>query len=118
MKVQKNKNVKMNKRAYYRVRYPIACRPNLAMLNSVYEVIDISEHGIRFFGNDVSRFHSDMEIQAILTFNDGSSLGIKGKIIRIDKKNAVMHLQDCIPFGRIVAEQRLIKVNYPEYGQE
>ncbi len=117
MKGLKTKNVKMNKREHYRVRYPISCRPNLAILNSVYEIIDLSEHGIRFFGNDVSRFHSDMEIDGIIKFDDGISLSIKGKIIRIDKNNAIMFLMESIPFGRIVAEQRFIKVKYPEYGQ-
>ncbi len=117
MKGLKKKNIKMNKREYYRVRYPIACRPNLAILNSVYEIMDISEHGIRFLGNDVSRFHSDMKIDGMITFDDGISIGIKGKIIRIDGNNAVMFLMESIPFGRIVAEQRFIKEKYPEYGQ-
>ncbi|MEN8263742.1 MAG: PilZ domain-containing protein [Nitrospirota bacterium] len=118
MKGLKKKNIKMNKREYYRVRYPIACRPNLAILNSVYEIMDISEHGIKFLGNDVSRFHSDMKIDGMITFDDGISIGIKGKIIRIDRNNAVMFLMESIPFGRIVAEQRFIKVKYPEYGQD
>ena len=106
-----------NSREHYRVRYPIACRPNLAILNNVYEIIDLSEHGIRFFGNDVSRFHSDMKIDGIITFDDGGSISIKGKIIRIDKNNAVMFLTESIPFGRIVTEQRFINEKYPEYGQ-
>lgn len=118
MKGLKKKNIKMNKREYYRVRYPLTCRPNLAILNSVYEIMDLSENGIRFFGNDVSRFHSDMKIDGMITFGDGISIGIKGKIIRIDGNNAVMFLMESIPFGRIVAEQRFIKVQFPEYGQE
>ncbi len=118
MKGLKKKNIKMNKRKHYRVRYPIVYRPNLAILNNVYETLDLSEHGIRFFGNDVSRFHSDMKIEGMITFGDGISISMKGKIIRIDRNNAVMFLTDSIPFERILAEQRYIKVKYPEYGQD
>lgn len=56
-----------------------------------------------------------MEVEAAITFNDGESLRFAGKILRVDENVAVMYLSESIPFRRIVAEQRYLKEEYPEY---
>jgi hypothetical protein len=113
--MENNKYTRENKREHFRVRYPISCRPGLRLLNCLFEVIDISEHGIRFSGNKINQLQAEMEVMATVTFNDGSSLKVKGRILRVDKEVAVMYIAESIPFGRIMAEQRFIKVNYPKY---
>ena len=104
-----------NKREHYRIRYPLSCRPSLIVLNQKCEVVDISEHGISFVCNKVHELHPDLEVEARITFKDGESLNLEGKILRINKRIAVLYLPVSIPFGRIVAEQRLLKEEYPEY---
>lgn len=104
-----------NKRQHYRIRYPLACRPRLKILDHICEVIDISEHGIRFVSGKVYGLQPEMAVEAVITFNDGESLRFGGKILRIDENVAVMYLSESIPFRRIVAEQRYLKEEYPEY---
>ncbi len=113
--MQNKKYTRENKREHFRITYPIACRPALRLLNCVYEVIDVSEHGVRFSGNKINQLVAEMEVPATITFNDGSSLKINGRILRVDEKVVVMYIPESIPFVKIVAEQRFIKMNYPEY---
>ena len=113
--MQNKKYTRENKREHFRIRYPIACRPGLRLLNCVFEVIDVSEHGIRFSGNKINQLQTEMEVSATITFSDGSSLKVHGRILRVDKKVVVMYIPESIPFVKIAAEQRFIKMNYPDY---
>jgi hypothetical protein len=56
-----------------------------------------------------------MEVSATITFKDCSSLKVHGRILRVSEKVVVMYIPESIPFVKIVAEQRFIKMNYPEY---
>jgi len=85
------------------------------LLNCVFEVIDVSEHGIRFAGNKINQLQAEMELPATITFSDGSSLKVQGRILRVDRKVVVMYMPESIPFVKIAAEQRFIKMNYPGY---
>lgn len=110
-KQYKGKNI----REHYRIRYPISCRPRLIILNNEYETIDISERGIRFICKKISEFQAGMELEVRVTFSNGEYLDLEGEILRTDEKVAVLHLSRRIPFKIIVAEQRYIKLNYPDY---
>ncbi len=113
--MQKKRYTTEDQREHFRIRYPIAGRPGLSLLNYVFEVIDVSEHGIRFAGNKINQLQVEMELPATITFSDGSSLKVHGRILRVDKKVVVMYMPESIPFVKIVAEQRFIKMNYPGY---
>ena len=104
-----------NSREHYRIRYPLSCRPGLIILNNEYEAIDISERGIRFICKSTYEFQAGMELAVRITFNSGECLDLEGKILRTDKRVAVLHLSKRIPFKIIVAEQRYIKSYYPDY---
>jgi hypothetical protein len=104
-----------NKREFYRIRYPISCRPTLTYLGEDYEVVNISERGVRFICKKLHEFKPDLEMQFSITFRDDEPLEIEGKILRVEGKVAVIYLPENIPFGRIVQEQRYIKDNYPDY---
>ena len=104
-----------NNREHYRIRYPLSCRPRLTILNNEYETIDISERGIRFICKEISVFQAGMELEARITFNNEEYLDLEGEILRTDERVAVLYLSKRIPFKRIVAEQRYIKLNYPDY---
>ncbi len=104
-----------NIREHYRIRYPLSCRPKLTIRNSEYETIDISERGIRFSCKEINEFQTGIELEVSITFHNGEYLDLEGEILRTDEKVAVLRLSKSIPFKRIVAEQRYIKLNYPEY---
>ncbi len=104
-----------NNREHYRIRYPLSCRPRLAILNNEYETIDISERGIRFICKEIYEFQAGIELEVRITFYNGEHLDLEGEILRTDEKVVVLHLSKSIPLKRIVAEQRYIKLNYPDY---
>ncbi len=85
------------------------------ILNNEYVTIDISERGIRFICNEIDEFQTGIELVVQIIFNNGEELDLEGEILRTDEKIAVLCLSKRIPFKRIVAEQRYIKLNYPDY---
>lgn len=87
----------------------------MTILNNEYETIDISERGIRFICKETYEFQSGIELEIRITFYNGESLDLEGEILRTDEKVAVLHLSKSIPLKIIMAEQRYIKLNYPDY---
>jgi hypothetical protein len=90
----------------------------LTFLGEDYEVINISERGVIFIYKKLHEFKPDLEMQFSITFRNDEPLKLKGKILKIEGKAAVISLLENIPFGRIVQEQRYIKDNYPDYFQK
>jgi hypothetical protein len=110
-----NRRAGKSRREYFRIIYPLACRPKLIISGKEYDVIDISEHGIRFTCKEMNEFQPGLDVNIKVTFNNSEPLDLKGIVLRIDKKIAVMSLTKSIPLDRIIAEQRYIKLNYPDY---
>jgi len=104
-----------NKRQHYRIVYPFSCRPSLKITRKEFEVVDISESGIRFLNKQWAPFTPGVRIQAEIIFNDGDSMEIDGEILRADDQVSILKLHNSIPFWKIVEEQRYIKKNYPDY---
>jgi len=106
-----------NKREFYRIRYPLNFRPILKLAANAYEVIDISEKGIKFFCKKLYELKSNIEVEFKITFHDNESLNLKGKILRVDEHTVVIYLREAIPFGRIVQEQRYVRDKDPDNSQ-
>ena len=111
----RNRRDGKSRREYFRIIYPLACRPKLLISGNEYDVIDISEHGIRFICRELNEFQQGLAPNLKISFNNSEPLALKGMILRIDKKIVVMSLTESIPLDRIIAEQRYIKLNYPDY---
>jgi len=105
-----------NKREFYRLRYPTNCRPILILLGKSYEVIDICEKGVKFLLGKYREFKPGLDIQFTIDFHD-ESLDLEGKILRVEERTAVIHLENPIPLGRIIEEQRYVRDMYPDYFQ-
>jgi len=102
------------RRAYFRVVYPVSARPRLTIEMQIYEVLDISEKGVRFhIGNKIFPF--DEIIKAMVTFHDKENLVLEGKVIRKEEDEVALLLTEAIPYRRIVKEQQFLIKNYPEY---
>jgi hypothetical protein len=99
-----------NKREHYRILYPIRCRPVLRFAGMKFEIIDISEN--------TEDFRAGQELQGTVMFNDGKSMDLKGNILRIYKKTAIVCLSVYIPFSHIVREQRFLKTQYPDHLED
>ncbi len=105
-----------NKREHYRIRYPLACRPILKIGYAKYEVMDISEKGVKFNFSAYRMAPPGTQINAYITFHDGRSLKIEGELIRVNRNfaTAILKLKESIPWKRILNEQRFLKEKYPE----
>ncbi|KPK36756.1 MAG: hypothetical protein AMK70_01165 [Nitrospira bacterium SG8_35_1] len=115
----KNKeSSKENKREHYRIRYPLSFRPVLKFAGKKFEVIDISESGIKFYCENTEDLKAGQEVQGTVTFNDGKSLILKGNILRIYKRTAIVWLSAYIPFRLIIREQRYLKTHYPDHFED
>jgi len=106
-------NDRENRREHYRIIYPVSCRPKLAINNIQYEVIDISEKGIRFLHEDMCTLQPGSETRIRITFHNGESLEIKCRVLRFDGTAAVLSLLEGIPFEIIIGEQRYVKRSFP-----
>lgn len=104
-----------NKREFYRIRYPLSCRPRLILLDKEYEVIETSEKGVKFLHKKFHEFQIGLTVGFTITFHDDESLDLEGKILRVDENVVVVYLSEEIPFRRIALEQRHIIDNYPDY---
>jgi len=107
-------SLRENRREHYRIRYPLRFRPVFKYTGKKFEIIDISESGIKFFCENTEDFTAGQEVKGTLMFNDGTSMIIKGNILRIYKRTAIVWLSVHIPFRHIIREQRFLKTHYPD----
>jgi hypothetical protein len=107
-----------NKRELYRITYPVNDRPILKLQGNEFEVINISEKGIKFICKQCSEFKIDVAVQCTVTFRDNTSFLLEGKISQTYKHAVVICLTGSIPLGRIIQEQRYILANYPDKFNE
>ena len=71
---------------YVRVEYPAGSGPRLVIGEHEYEVMDISEKGIKFITDHPERFCPGLkEVVADIIFRDGKSCEIQGAILRIER---------------------------------
>jgi hypothetical protein len=94
------------RRTLFRVDYPLQYRPTILIDGREYNVVNVSERGVKF------RCEGDIEweetVQGIVTFYDGESLDVEGKVVRHGENEAALKLVKRIPFQRIINEQRFL----------
>lgn len=105
-----------NRRRFFRIKYGDRFRPILearvkegeAELEwKEYKVIDISERGMRFSGEEVSGFRPKSKIEAEITFSDGETFQIEGEVLRITGNQVAVGFSEGVPFSRIINELKL-----------
>jgi hypothetical protein len=100
------------RRCHYRLVYPITERPKLILLLSQeeeYEIIDLSEDGVRFFYHPPRSFLLHQVYHAKILFHEDETEEIEGKIFRIGKDTITLFLSRKIPYKRIVKEELHLK---------
>jgi len=103
-----------NRRDFFRIVYEPSQRPLLRIDapsleltgEHEFEVLDISEKGIRFL-ND-RNVHFSETVQGELVFVDGEAVLIEGQIVREKGSQLSLKLSESIPFKAVVKEQRRI----------
>ena len=107
-----------NRREFFRVVYPVTDRPTLEIDGKEYQIVDLSEFGIKFFTHSVGAFYANLPVRIQITFHDGKTLNLLGTILRLEGEGeeeeiAVILLSKEIPTSRIMKEQRYLINKYP-----
>ncbi|MCW9013914.1 MAG: PilZ domain-containing protein [Gammaproteobacteria bacterium] len=103
-------------REYYRINYPMAERPSLISREEEFEVIDVSEYGVKFKIQEISPFILGEEVTADIRFSDDEVYPCSGHINRYTNKEVVILLETPIPLNKIRSEHiHLINRRSPLY---
>ncbi len=102
----------VNRREYVRVYYPLDCPkkflPELIIRYRIYQVMDISEKGIRFCVPHMGLMRDD-QVYAALRFVDGEVITISGEVVRRVYNQVAVKLSQGIPYCRILSEQMRLR---------
>ena len=74
------------RRLHIRVAYPPGTRPVLMIGEDEFEVVNISEKGVKFITDQPDRFNPGLkEVQSRIIFSDRNTREIRGAILRIER---------------------------------
>jgi len=80
----------IEKRAHSRKNYPLNHRPTIRIGLQEFDVIDISERGVRFI-NDKKIFQQGW-VNGTIVFTDGVPIDVDGVIVRDENGDMGLHL--------------------------
>jgi hypothetical protein len=95
-------------RQYVRLYYPETCPkqylPELIIRYRSYQVLDISESGIRFLVPNMKLLQEDI-LTGVVKFPDGVSFDLSGVVVRRNNNQIALKLIVGIPYSYIMTEQ-------------
>lgn len=98
-----------DRRQNYRIIYPEIYHPNLIIRNIEFDVLDLSETGVRFKLKENVKLPGDL-FHAEVKLHDNSKVEVLGRIIRISGQHAAMFMVvKKIPYQIILAEQAYLR---------
>ena len=100
--------MRQDKRNHFRIKFPIGFRPTVSMDMGTFEVIDLSEFGIKFDGEQIDWTPYDKPMEMVISFPGGDSKKVEGKVLRIANNEVVVLLSIPVPWRKIVELQRAI----------
>jgi hypothetical protein len=105
------------RREFYRIRFPEKERPWLHVDSESFEILDLSEHGLRFEHPLSHSFRPGAEIDAKLTFADGTETSVVGHVLRSVSHHTsgetILQVARGIPSRLIMQQQSLLIRKYP-----
>jgi len=108
--------VSEQRREYFRVEYPSGYRPRFITKDQSFDILDVSECGIRFLVVDNARFIIGEPVKGIVCFTDGEELECSGIVLRKELGTVAVQNDVTIPLARIRAEHlNLIRKFYSTY---
>jgi hypothetical protein len=99
----------IQRRKYFRVRYPEKFAPEIVIWARNFRVIDISEMGVRFSNPDKLEFPVGYVVRGVITFYDKVSLQVSGSVAWAEEGDVALRLVKGIPFNRVLAEQAFLR---------
>lgn len=102
-----------NRRGHFRLRYPAGAGP-VFVLGATFQVVELSERGLQFTGGLRTLLLGERLVGS-LRFEDGSEMPVEGVVARIVGPRTVLRLVRGVALGRMIAEQRRILRDYPNF---
>ncbi|MEF1289652.1 PilZ domain-containing protein [Vibrio sp. M260118] len=103
----------IQKRQYYRLRYPKRARPFVRLGDDLFQVTEVSEGGIRMVVSNPGTLYKGLTIKGVLNLNDDNLVEIEGAVLRFDRDEVIVKLRKGPTFKIMVDEQRNIRNKYP-----
>ncbi|MEQ1906301.1 MAG: hypothetical protein ABL888_19110 [Pirellulaceae bacterium] len=103
----------INHREFYRLRYPIMDRPKLELNGQQFEVTEIAERSLQFARVVNLIFQIGQEISGTVTFHDGQTVNIVGKLGRIRRNEGVIVELEGVDLARMFKEQFYLNAKFP-----
>ena len=110
-----------NRRAFYRVDYPLAARPTLVTTDGDLEVVDCSESGLRYA---LAETDTPPEIGSalggVIRFCVGEEVAVEAVVVRLQGPSVAVQFsaETQVPFGTILREQRHLRRHYLAHLQD
>ncbi len=98
-----------SEREHYRIQYPTGARPRIVIDGHAYEVIDISERGVRFRAGDDTTMDVGDEILGQVRFKRTDPVIVTGSVLRIVGKEVAARLNRGVPLKTMIEEQRFLR---------
>lgn len=97
-----------NRRQFFRLEYPGKSGPRFVSGGVTYQVLDISEQGLKLGAASTQGIKVGAKFAGSLTFPDGETFLAFGIVKRITVETVSIQLNKPIPYRIIMAEQRRI----------
>ncbi len=105
-----------HEREHYRVAYPTSLRPKLLVQGHTFDVVDISERGIRFRLEKAEEPGPGFEVQGAVRFRRGETVNVRGVVLRVVQGEVAAKLEEGVPLRVIMEEQRYLLDRHRHLG--
>jgi PilZ domain len=96
-------------REHFRIQYPAAARPEIVIDGRAYDVLDISEHGVRFRGDGEISIAVGDPLSGSVRFRRTEAVDVRGTVLRIAGREVAAKLDAGVPLKVMIEEQRYIR---------
>jgi len=97
-----------SRRAFYRLQYPTSARPKLLIEGYTFDVLDLSEGGLRFHTGPHPAPEVGTTFRGTVRVRRGDMIHTHGDVLRVDHSEVAARLVVGIPFQTIMEEQRFV----------
>jgi hypothetical protein len=101
-----------SERKHFRIQYPPAARPQIVLHGRPCEVLDISEWGVRFRGDDEIIINVGDPLSGRLRFRRTEAIEVRGTVLRITGREIAAKLDVGVPLKVMIEEQRYLREHH------
>lgn len=98
-------------REHFRIDYPLANRAKLIIAKKKYDVVDVSQRGLKFELPDdtaAKLFLLGNAVTGVIELLIGKKLNFSGEIIRVYDRTVIVYMREELPLGLMNEEHRYI----------